>query len=154
MWEKVREQQDKLSQKLNKSVADPRSASSLQLTLENKELQTEIDAYVNKLNKCLEGKDDAIGCVLAINGKVESAEIYGSSALFRKMWPKMLRTAAVDAFGDLQKGRRFESADMDAVKAFLSETDKGKAAETKVNERHPGDYARERYERLYREPGW
>lgn len=135
VWEKVKEQQDKLSKKLNKSVADPRSPTSLQLTLEDKELQAKMNAYVTKLEKCLTDKQDVLGFVVTINGKLEGAEIYGSTALFQKMWPKLLRAAAVDAFTEQLPGRRYELADQEEVKAFLLEGSKGKATETELNKR-------------------
>jgi hypothetical protein len=135
VWEKVKEQQDKLSRKLNKSVADSRSPSSLQLTLEDKELQARVDAYVARLEKCLADKPDVIGFALTINGKVEGAEAFGSSALFRKMWPKLLRAAAVDAFTEQQKGRRYELAETDEIRAFLAALNQGKPSETTVNDR-------------------
>jgi hypothetical protein len=135
VWEKVKEQQDKLGRKLNKSVADPRSASSLQLTLEDKDLQTKVNAYVAKLEKAVAGKQDVVGFVVTINGKLEGAEVYGSSALFRKMWPKLLRAAAIDAFSEQQQGRRYELADLDEVKTFLRDGSKGKGTETTVNKR-------------------
>ncbi len=137
VWEKVKEQQDKLSQTLKKNLADPKSPSSLQLTLEDKDLLAKIDAYVSKLEKAPEDKKKVIGFALAINGKVESAEIYGSAALLRKMWPKMLRAAAIDAFSDLHPGKRFEPADVDAILAFLGDADKNQHTETstKVSDR-------------------
>jgi hypothetical protein len=135
VWEKVKEQQDKLSKRLNKNVADPNSPSSLQLTLEDKELQAQVDAYVARLEECLTEKKDVVGLVVSINGKIEGAEVYGSTALFRKMWPKLLRAAAVDAFGEYQKGRRYELADLDEVNAFLASGTKGKRTATEVNRR-------------------
>jgi hypothetical protein len=132
VWEKVKEQQDRLGKTLKKSLADPQSPSSLQLTLEDKELRDRIDGYIRKLEKAPARKKDVIGFVLAINGKVESAEIYGSSALMRKMWPKMLRAAAIDALGDLLPGRKFEPADLDAVRSFLADRPKDVQAETKT----------------------
>jgi hypothetical protein len=68
VWEKVKEQQDKLGKRLNKNVADPRSPSSLQLTLEDKELRARVDAYVARLEKCVAGKRDVIGFAVTING--------------------------------------------------------------------------------------
>jgi hypothetical protein len=35
--------------------------------------------------------------VFAVNGRVTGAEVYGSNALFLKVWPKLLRSAAADA---------------------------------------------------------
>ncbi len=135
VWEKVKEQQNKLGKRLNKNVADPRSPSSLQLTLEDKELNAKVNAYVAKLEKCIAGKRDVVGFVVTINGKLEGAEIYGSSALFRKMWPKLLRAAAVDAFAEQQSGRRYELVETDEVQAFLTEASKGKGTDTEVNSR-------------------
>ena len=135
VWEKVKEQQDKLGRKLHKSVADSRSPSSLQLTLEDKELQARVDAYVGKLERCVADKPDVLGFAVTINGQVEGAEVFGSSALFRKMWPKLLRAAAVGAFTERQKGRRYELAEPDEVRAFLAAAGQGKPTETKVNDR-------------------
>jgi hypothetical protein len=135
VWDKVKQQQDKLRKYLKKDVADPRSPSSLQLTLENKELQEKITGYTSKLEKCIADQPDVIGFALTINGKVELAEIYGSAILCRKMFPKMLRAAAVDAFCEFQPGKRFEGADRDAVRAFLEESRKGKSPPTKVGDR-------------------
>src|SRR5262249_58552663 len=93
--------------------------------------------YVRKLEKAADGTKDAVGFVLAINGKVESAEVYGSAALMRKMWPKMLRAAAIDALADLSPGKKFEPADPEAVKVFLADRATGQQNETTttVNER-------------------
>jgi hypothetical protein len=135
VWEKVKEQQDKLGRRLNKNVADPASPSSLQLTLEDKQLQSQVNAYVARVEKCLAGQTDVVGLAVSINGKIEGAEVYGSAALFRKMWPKLLRAAAVDAFGEYHSGRRYELADADEVSAFLIAGRKGKQTPTEVNRR-------------------
>ena len=137
VWEKVKEQQDKLGKTLKKNLADPKSPSSLQLTLEDKDLLAKIDEYVDKLRKAPQSEKRVIGFAIAINGKVESAEIYGSSLLLQKMWPKMLRAAAIDALGDLHAGKKFEAAEMDTIQAFLADTEKGRPNETttKVTDR-------------------
>jgi hypothetical protein len=56
------------------NVADPKSPSSLQLTLENKDLQTQVQAYVTRLEKCSAGKSDVVGFAFTINGKVDRPE--------------------------------------------------------------------------------
>ena len=94
-----------------------------------------MNAYVAKLARCIAGTRDVIGFAVTINGKLEGAEIYGSSALFHKMWPKLLRAAAVDAFTEQQQGRRYELAEIDEVKAFLTEGNRGKRTDTDVNSR-------------------
>ncbi len=135
VWEQVKQQQAKLGKRLNKNVADPKSPSSLQLTLEDKDLSARVNAYVAKLEKGSADHQDVVGFAVTINGKLEGAEVYGSSALFRKMWPKLLRATAVDAFAEQQQGRRYELAEIDEVKAFLTEGSKGKGTDTEVNRR-------------------
>jgi hypothetical protein len=34
---------------------------------------------------------------MAVNGKVEAMDVFGSTPLFRKLWPKLLRSYALDA---------------------------------------------------------
>ena len=133
VWEKVKEQQDRLGRRLNKNVADPLSPSSLQLTLEDRDLQAKVQAHVARLEKCIADKPDAIGVVIAINGNIEGADVYGSAALFRKMWPKLIRAAAVDAIVENQPGRKYELVEKDEIVAFLTAGSQGKPIRTEVN---------------------
>jgi hypothetical protein len=135
VWDQVKDQQARLSRRLNRDVADPASPSSLQLTLEDKALQAQIQAFAARLEPCIGGKPDVVGAVVAINGKVEGADVYGAAALFRPMWPKVLRAWAVDAVAEYQPGRRYELAEPDEVAAFLAAADHGMPAETEVNRR-------------------
>ena len=116
-------------------MADPESPSSLQLTLEDKDLQGRVQAHLARLEESCADKPDVIGFVLAINGRVEWAEVYGSAALFRKMWPKLIRTAAVDAITEYQPGRRYEMVENDEITAFLKAGSQGEPIKTEVNRR-------------------
>jgi hypothetical protein len=53
--------------------------------------------YVNALQDAGQSTGDITGFVVAINGKVQSAEIYSSNLLFRKMWRKLLSARATEA---------------------------------------------------------
>src|SRR5262249_44051686 len=101
VWNRVAQAQEKLATNLKSSVKSNESASSLQLTLENKELLQAAGAYTKALSGIIEGDQDVIGYAFAINGKLNSADIYASSALFRKLWPKLLKAAAIEAIVDL-----------------------------------------------------
>ena len=57
------------------------------------------DAYLKALQKEGEKAGDVIGYVFAINGKLNSAEVYPSNGLFRKMWPKLLKASVTEAIG-------------------------------------------------------
>ena len=38
-----------------------------------------------------------VGVVVAINGKVEAVDVFESTPLFQKLWPKLLKSYALDA---------------------------------------------------------
>lgn len=135
VWSKVAEAQNKLSSNLGGNVNSTQSASSFQLTLENSKVQETADTYVKALSRIVEGKNDVIGYAFAINGKVNSADVYASSALFKKLWPKLLRASAVEAIADLHDESKFEPAAPGAVNAFIADSEKGEASEKDVTAR-------------------
>lgn len=135
VWAKVTEAQDKLSQNVGASVNETVSVSSLQLSLENKKVQEVTDNYVKKLARIVSGKSDIIGYAFTINGKVNSADIYGSNALFLKLWPKLLKASAVEALAELQKGAKFEPVAAENIKTFFAEAEDGKTSESDVTGR-------------------
>src|SRR5262249_19866699 len=87
------------------------SPSSLQLTLENKLVKDTADDYVKNLSSIINGKRDVIGFVFAINGQINSADVYSSNALFAKLWPKMLEASAIEAIAELKAEEKLEPVD-------------------------------------------
>ncbi len=138
VWDKVSEAQDKLSAKLGSSVRERRSATSLQLTLEDEKVEQKVERYVRVLSPMIAGADgrgEVIGYAFAINGKVNSADLYGSSALFKKLWPKLLKASAVEAVAEFEKGKSFDPVTADDVKAYLNDPARDKAVERQVTQR-------------------
>jgi hypothetical protein len=128
VWRRVRSVQEKLSSSLGTPVAAPVSQSSLQLALENEKLKDAQAAYLTALKGAGDKDDDVVGYVFALNGKLNSAEIYPSNALFRKMWPKLLQASITEAIG--HKSADSEPAPAGEVAlAFLDDAAKGKASE-------------------------
>ena len=117
------------------SVTDRASPSSLQLTLENKLVKDTAGDYVKNLSSIINGKRDVIGFVFAINGQINSADVYSSNALFAKLWPKMLEASAIEAIAELKGEEKFQPVDAIAVKAFLCESQSGKAETKRVTAR-------------------
>jgi hypothetical protein len=107
----------------------------LQLTLENKLVKDTANDYVKDLSSIISGKRDVIGYVFAINGKLNSADVYSSNALFAKLWPKMLEASAIEAIAELKADEKFQPVEADAVKAFLRESQTGKAETKRVTAR-------------------
>jgi hypothetical protein len=131
VWKNVSRTQAKLGANLMQSVQAGASPTSLQLTLENKKLLEEAEMYLKELAKAPEGKKDVIGFAYAINGKVESADVYGSAALFAKMWPRLVRACAIEAIGELKKDQKFEPVKAEAVATLLADAAKGKQKDEK-----------------------
>jgi hypothetical protein len=111
------------------------SESSLQLTLEAPEVQESIEPFVQKLSAIIKDKPDAIGFAYAINGQVNSAEVYATHALFVKLWPKLLRASAVEAFSERQKSEVDSYHSAEVVRLFLADAEQGKAYLQTVSER-------------------
>jgi hypothetical protein len=134
VWESVSAVQDKLSQNVGARVNSPVSASSLQLAVENRKVQETADSYVKALSGIVNSNRDVIGYVFAINGKVNSADVYGSNQLFKKLWPKLLKANAIEAIAELQKDK-YAPAQPEHAKTFLADGESAKASEKEVSAR-------------------
>lgn len=132
IWRDVTAIQGKLSSSLGAPVASPRSRSSLQLALENAKLERKQDEFVANLQKSGETTNDIVGYVVAINGHINSAQIYPSNGLFRKMWARLLRASAAEAIAD--KGAATGALPtVAAVTSFLSGADQARGVDRTTN---------------------
>lgn len=127
VWRKVRSVQEKLSGSVGAPVYSPTSQTSLQLALENEKLKDAQAAYLKALKGAGE-QDDVVGYVFAVNGKLNSAEIYPSTGLFRKMWPKLIQASITEAISH-QNGDKEETPAGEVALAFLTDAAKGKSTE-------------------------
>jgi hypothetical protein len=127
VWEEAARIQRDLSAQLGGSVASPQSGTSLQLALENEKLKEAQRGYVAALQPAGEQDGDVIGYAFAINGKLSSADIYPSNALFRKMWAKLLTANATEAIA-ARSGGGAAAPESAAVAAFLDAAERGAAS--------------------------
>jgi hypothetical protein len=125
VWRQVAVAQDKLSANTGTRVNGAASPTSFQLALENKKVQASADSYVKALSTIVNGKPDVIGYVFAINGKINSADVYASTSLFKKLWPKLLEASAIEAVAELRRGEKYTAPPADAVQGFLNDSPKG-----------------------------
>jgi hypothetical protein len=125
VWDEVRKTQTKLSGGLKERVNAAASESSLQLALENEKLQASRADYI----KALEGQgmsaDDIVGYAFAVNGRINSADVYPSNALFRKMWPKLLAASVTEAIGETTDAPAAAPPAGTAVTEFLANAETG-----------------------------
>jgi hypothetical protein len=136
VWESVANIQAELSERLGAAVASEKSASSLQLALENEKLDEERGRMVKALQDVALVEDDVVGFAFAINGELNSADLYPSNGLFRKMWAKSLAAAATEAIGKRGTAAAKPAAPGPAMVAtFLATAEAGKAEVSKLSER-------------------
>jgi hypothetical protein len=133
VWAKVSEAQARISRNVGGSVASADSATSLQLSLENRKVTATSAEYIRNLQKVIEGKSDVIGYAFAINGKLNSADIYSSNALFKKLWGKMLKATTIEAVAELNAKPNAAPAKPADVNAFIIDSDKAKAEERRAS---------------------
>ncbi len=111
------------------------SRSSLPLALENAKLQGARSACLAALQPAGERDADVIGYVSAIGGKFNSAEVYPSNGLSRKMWPKLLKASVTEAIGPEKSAGGEATPSSETAQAFLDEKMKGEATEKPLGRR-------------------
>lgn len=109
--------------------AEENRSGSLELALENKHVNATAEQQVKKLLHIVDGDKSVVGFAFAVNGALNTADVYGSNELFLKMWPKELKSAVLEAVEKRnEKGKAGSIATKD-VEKFL--TPAPKASESK-----------------------
>jgi len=135
VWKNVKVAQEKLAVNVAGAAPALSSTSSFELSVENSKVKETTAAYINALAGILRNKTDVIGYVFAINGHVNSADVYASRALFAKLWPKLLKASAVEAVAELNKEVEAKPVASEVVHTFLTDSEKGTAEAREVTRR-------------------
>lgn len=125
VWSEVQEAQQKLSTAVAEDVRSDLSRTSLHLAQANDTVQASAAAYTDKLSSIVESSNDVIGFAFAINDKLNSADVYSSSALFKRFWPRLLKTAAIEAIAERTSNEKYEPVTIAGVGEFLAASEKG-----------------------------
>lgn len=133
VWDKVAKTQEQLYRNVGETVADSRSTSSLELSLENTKVQEAVQGYLNKISPALDGKKNVIGYAVVINAKVSSADIYASGNLFKKLWPRLLKASAVEALAEKQDEGTILPIGAETVKEFLLSPESAKTYKRSIS---------------------
>lgn len=110
VWSEVAEQQEKLNYNIsqhystNVDVKANESASSLELTLDNKELKRMKESYKAHFSNLLEEQN--IGLAYAINGELYTLDIYNNKQLFVDLFEKLMDACIVEAITDLDSQQK------------------------------------------------
>jgi hypothetical protein len=144
VWAEVRKQQSAMVVELAPSAPQAssneiRSTSSYAHIMENKDVKERIDEVAKPIEQNYQSlikqlRDrKAVGVIVAVNGRIIWSDVFASTELLEKYWPKLVRSYASEAVVSRAKGGE---AGLAQAEAFLANMDGRK--ETIENE--PGIY--------------
>lgn len=152
VWAEVKKQQVAMAETVEVTAAAPsvsadeiRSTSSYARVMENKEVREQVDAMAKPIEhnyqsliKQLHDRN-AVGVVVAVNGRIIWADIFASSDLLEKYWPKLVRSYASEAVvtraKDVEVGEKRAQAFLDDMEGHKEtiESEPGIYRHTEVN---------------------
>jgi hypothetical protein len=150
VWSKVAAMQSDLEKNLGAPVKGG-SESSLQLTLEHGKVREAQQEYAKALEKIMKDRKDVIGYSCVINGNINSAEMFASSVLFNKLWPKLLKSSIVEAVAASGAGGTYTSKSAADVKQFMNDSEKAGTVSAQDVNRRTKIVEKEADDRLYYE---
>jgi sulfur carrier protein ThiS len=92
------------------AAAEVNSTTSYARVMDNKEVQKQVDSVAEPVQRNYESiihqlrEKNAVGVVVAVNGEVVWADIFASTQLLQKYWPKLVRSYATEAVITRAKG--------------------------------------------------
>lgn len=99
-------------------------SASYVLTIEDPEVRKKVAQYVNTLLDVVKSRSDLVGMAFAVNGEPDTIEIYAASGLFLKLWPKLLRSAAIEALTRKAPTESVKSSQVSDIASLLDESGK------------------------------
>jgi hypothetical protein len=129
VWAEVRKQQQSMTVEVaaGASAVDAdeiRSTSSYARVMENKDVKERVDEVAKPIEQNYQSlikqlRDrKAVGVVVAVNGRIIWADVFASTELLERYWPKLVRSYASEAVVTRAKGGE---ASLAQAEAFLQE---------------------------------
>jgi hypothetical protein len=97
----------------------------------DKHVTHQLQPYIEALTDPVAKQQRVVGVVVAINGKIESADVFESTPLFLKLWPKLVKCYALDALHALNTPVPEYYCSAAEARIFLDTFTQGQADETK-----------------------
>jgi len=112
VWDEVHNSQRAMAETVEVTGAAPavNSETSYAGVINNKEVQKNIDSVAEPVQRNYESvirqlrEKNAVGVVVAVNGEVVWADLFASTQLLQKYWPKLVRSYATEAVVTRAKG--------------------------------------------------
>lgn len=111
IWDQISRQNRKMG------VASPTSA--YQDAYENKENVVRIEKIEKRMKVIPQLKKDTVGVVIGLGGKIVNVDIFANSFLFKKQWPKILRSSALSSINNDSSGTLGQNDAVNFLKSFM-----------------------------------
>jgi hypothetical protein len=125
VWAEVRDSQARVATQLSAPMATAvDGTSSYAVVMQNEEVKQKVNEVATPMQHDYQSlirqlRDrHAVGVVVAVNGEIIWADIFASTSLLEKYWPKLVRSYAAEAFVSRAKT---QAADLTAAQQFLDE---------------------------------
>ena len=124
VWSEVRNAQTAVASRVPApAAAEVAGTSSYAGVMQNEEVKHQVDSIAEPIQRNYQSliqqlrERNAVGVVVAVNGEIIWADIFASTALLEKYWPKLVRSYAAEAFVVTKaKGRE---TDVKSAQEFL-----------------------------------
>jgi hypothetical protein len=143
VWAKVKQSQNEAVEVLAlpaPAAREVQQTSSYARVMQNSEVKKSVDAVAEPVQRNYESvirqlKDrNAVGVVAAVNGQIVWADIFASTSLLQKYWPKLVRSYASEAVVTKAKGAQVTTKQ---AEQFLADMQ----GRHETTEREPGLYS-------------
>ena len=130
VWDAVNTQKNEMSVEVASTApsvqAELAQTTSYAKMNENEEVKRKVDAIAKPIEQNYQGlirqlrDQNAVGVVVAVNGRIIWADVFAGTDLLTKYWPKLVRSYASEAVVTRAKG---EDVKTEKAQAFLADMD-------------------------------
>jgi len=100
----------------------------------DKQVLTRLQPYLDSLTEPVAGQAQVVGAIVAINGRIENVDVFESTPLFRKLWPQLLKSFALNALESADSAEASKAGTRSEAEAFLASTLKDQGEGVKKTE--------------------
>jgi hypothetical protein len=125
VWEEVGKSRDSFALEVPAAAAPALAeTSSYARVMQNSAVQKRVDSVAEPLQRSYQSlinqlrDQNAVGVVVAVNGQITWADIFASTNLLERYWPKLVRSYAAEAIVTKAKGYQ---VDVKAAQQFLED---------------------------------
>jgi hypothetical protein len=135
VWDCVKVQKVTASSKLQSANTN----SSANEMLDSPQVQKVSEEYATALESALRDRSDAIGFAIAVNGQLEEVNVYPNHALLKRLYPRLVRSYAVQAVMLKDQKEAGTSVALADVVRFMQDGNEKSKKEKKIDARNASE---------------